>query len=798
MGDGSTGRGPDPHLLRSRLKWISYSIVLVSLGLIRDPQGAPARKSNESVRDSARGHSSLTLVGIVGAGEAEVPVLAELHRNRRVHIIGIYDLEPTAVGLELAEILGLRHGSSREFLEQIASAQQVVLPRDRHRYAEAIQYLRDRGVSFLNQNEAIALYAVDGVVDETPRATPSEETAQRVSNLEEAMGWLNRALDREELLRALLSIAIQSVEASKGSIQLLDPLTHELYIAYAEGLSDHTVRTSRQKLGEGIAGEVAASRRGRLLRGGELSPSYRERPDILSAICVPLAVGDRVLGVLNVSTDRGGHPLTPANLEVLSRVSSQVSPVLARLLEIQTLHERALVEDLRREMDRLLQMDLGLEERLALSRDLLQDLSSAHSSSLVVLTPDGPAFRVLPGRSSDGSARTGRDVDPTQGILGQVLLGTEPVIMEEKIRPAGHERIQRHLTLYLTFGEPEVFAVFVGHFEGLALLSHFQRNMDRVVEVMTPRLGALISQEETRDRMGRLTRLASAMGVLTAQPHDERARTAASILQEQSEAETVAVWLGDEAEPAALVHTGELAREVLAPLWPRIRARLRQGGAPQRVREVDLEGSRLRSLLLAGDPGGPALAAFNRAPGGPLEELGFREEDVEATLTLLDALRAPRDSGGHAGQSDSPIPEAVPPDLYETNRTLLRQSVEHELRRAQRYHFGFSLTYFELVVADEAWPELEPVVRRRIETSSRSTDGILWVAPRRFAVLAPEEARGQRRLARRFQDLLLDAMSPHPAPGAQVRVGHASYPHDAETADELLATCRRLLEAPAD
>jgi hypothetical protein len=744
------------------------------------------------VGEAAQGQSALVLVGIVGAGEAEIPVLAELHRNRRVHIIGVYDQDPDATGLDLAEILGLRFGSSREFLEHLASAQQVVLPRDRHRYADEIAYLRERGVRFLNLNEALAYYAVDKILEEAPRPATPTATEQRVARLEEALGWLNQALDREELLRALLSIGIQSVEASRGSIQLLDPLTRELYIAYAEGLSDHTIRTSRQKLGEGIAGEVASTRRARLMHGSDLT-RYRDRPDILSSICVPLAVENQVLGVLNVSTDLGGQPLTAANLEVLIRVSSRVSPVLARLLEIQALHERALVEDLRREMDRLVQLELDLGERLALSRDLLADLSSAHSCSLVVLTADGPALRLLPGRDDQGQPRLERDLDPTKGILGQVMLSNEPVIMEEKVRAAGERKIRRHLTLYMTLGKPETFAVFVGHFDGLSVLSHFQRNMDRVVDVMTPRLGAMLAQEEARGRLGRLRRLTSGLSVLAGETVSQRRATAVRLFQEQSNADAVALWTEDGDAPCVATRDG-IDADAFAHLWPPLLERLGQGGA-QRLREIDLDGSRLRSVLLYGDPASRALAAVNRRPDGPLEETGFREEDVDAARMILNSLRAPE-------------PEVAPPTpsgtveiqieaSYDRNETLLHESVQRELHRAQRYHFGFSITMFAVHVEDDVFEELADALVLKVQTSSRATDCVLWLDPRTFVVLAPEEARGQRRLARRFQDLLLDFLEHHAPQGTtEVRVGSATYPHDAEAAEDLVDKARRELQAP--
>ena len=74
------------------------------------------------------------LLGMLGASEAEIPTLAELHRNPRVHLVGLYDNDPLAMGLELAEILGVPAGSGRGFMQHLLSAQQVILPRDRHRF----------------------------------------------------------------------------------------------------------------------------------------------------------------------------------------------------------------------------------------------------------------------------------------------------------------------------------------------------------------------------------------------------------------------------------------------------------------------------------------------------------------------------------------------------------------------------------------------------------------------------------------------------------------------------------------
>jgi len=739
------------------------------------------------------GHADqLVLVGLLGAGESEVPLLAELHRNPRVHIVGVYDPDPNAVCLELAEILGIPQGSTPADRQQLLGAQEVVLGRDRERLADAIDAVREAGgPALLSTAEALARYQVEQVVESPKPAPPSRDAERRAEGLEEALEWLNRALDREELLRNMLSIGMRAVGASKGSIQILDPLTRELYIGYAIGLSDQVVRTSRQRLGVGISGAVAGSRRSRLLVGKVNQHSRPERGEILSAICVPLAVDETVLGVLNVSTDVGMPPLTRTDLQRVDQLSRRMSPVLSRLLEIQEQHERALVDDLNSELDRLMQMNLSAIETLAFTRDLLQDLSGATMAQLIVLSPEGAAVRIRDGHLDDGSPSVERDFDPHRGILGQVLLENEPVYMDERVRAAGETLVRRHLTLYMPVGRPDTFAVYIAHFEGLSVLSHFQRSMGPVRELLTSRIAEIITREDRRGRMERLRRLVGGLSSMATQGGAERAATAAQVFLKQSDAEAVALWTGPSAQPQVVLAVGELGENDLAPMWPALRARLKETG-PQRISELDVDGSALRSLLVSGSSTGPALAALNRAPTGALEGLGFREEDEEAARALLDALIERAEVEEIYPQRARPL--AITPhdpgeeSSYERNHQLLHDAIERELSRAQRYHFGFSLTLFEIDLPDEQWEGMSEALRHKLSSSTRGTDCLLWLSARRFAVLAPEEARGQRRLARRLQELLADFLEENSEDGVPaIRIGSAGYPQQGGSADELLA-----------
>lgn len=727
----------------------------------------------------------MAFVALLGAGEGDVVTLAELHRNPRVHIAGVYDPHPLAVGHELCEILGIMHGHEPAFLDQIAAVGTVVVPREVHRYAREIEFLRQAGCRLLDQSEALDTFVHDRVV-EHPAVPPDEEiNPAAMSALDQSLYWLEVALERESFLRALLSIAVQAVDADKGSVQLFDPFTQQLYIAYAEGLSDHTVRSSRQCLGEGISGRVAETRRAELLRGQDLALERRDRPDIDSAISVPLVAGTDLLGVINVSTDQGSEPLTEPDLQRLAHLGPRISLGLQRLLEVQSAFDHSLTFGIEQGLDRLIDEGLPTLASLAEAREIVCSASGAHEVEVILLGADGPSLHLLGEKDADGGPVFRRDVQASQGILGQVLLDGSPVVLEERNRRAGESKVRREMTLYLPLGGRDAFMVLLLHFRSLGALSHFQRSMERVRDCLTPRIGTLLSRHESRARHERLRRLAAGLAQIAATPRDERLGRAATLFMDLAGASAVALWRGDADTPDAELRQAGPGEEDLEPVWARLRDRLRRG-RHLRLRELDPAGSDLRSLLLVGESEGLAIAALNRRSEDLLSEVGFRDEDIESAELLLQALvnalgpgDAPEAPTGAHATVEAPVGEQV-----------LEQAVERELARARRYHLGFSLSIFTLELEEAQLSEHLMPLRQEIDKSSRGTDAMIWMEGGRLAILAPEEMRGQRALVRRFAALIDDYLAAHVGSGAaRVSVRTATYPRDGETTSEILARC---------
>ena len=145
-------------------------------------------------------------------------------------------------------------------------------------------------------------------------------------------------VELKDLLDQIVTAVKQETRSEVASLMLLDEDSSELRIAAAAGLSRDIIEKEKQALGRGIAGYVAKTGEPMMVAEGlPLTPEIRRamtKPDILSALSLPLRLRGQVIGVLNLSRLRGSEPFTHIDLEVATVFAGQAAIAIdkARLI----------------------------------------------------------------------------------------------------------------------------------------------------------------------------------------------------------------------------------------------------------------------------------------------------------------------------------------------------------------------------------------------------------------------------------------------------------------------------------
>ena len=168
-------------------------------------------------------------------------------------------------------------------------------------------------------------------------------------------------LDLDELLRRIPRLIARFTDFTVFAVYLLDDKQATLHIAYAEGYPDEVVRTFRLKVGEGIVGTAVAEQRPILVNDVHDDARFRGVvPGVKGQLAVPLRNKNRVIGALNLLSDRAGA-FTQRDEDILAQFGVHVAQAIvnARLFEQERDHTATLetLTEIAREVAAILDLD---------------------------------------------------------------------------------------------------------------------------------------------------------------------------------------------------------------------------------------------------------------------------------------------------------------------------------------------------------------------------------------------------------------------------------------------------------
>jgi len=143
------------------------------------------------------------------------------------------------------------------------------------------------------------------------------------------------ALDLEDALQRIAEALHRHSPFENLGILLLDEATGKLTMKATVGFDPQATERLGLRVGRGITGWVAQTGQPALVPDVSRDPRYRRcTPGMRSELCVPIRIGERVIGVINTESSRP-NAFSEEDLKLLTTLAGQVATIIesARLFE---------------------------------------------------------------------------------------------------------------------------------------------------------------------------------------------------------------------------------------------------------------------------------------------------------------------------------------------------------------------------------------------------------------------------------------------------------------------------------
>jgi signal transduction protein with GAF and PtsI domain len=149
----------------------------------------------------------------------------------------------------------------------------------------------------------------------------------------EALSEISRAISSDQylddILKLIVTVTANVMDSKICSLWILDEKEKVLKIRATQTMSEEYLKERSLKLGEGVVGYVAQQNKPLAILDVLKEPRYKEkelakREGLVSMLSVPLAVKDKVIGVINCYTSYP-HEFTETERHLLTMVANQAA-----------------------------------------------------------------------------------------------------------------------------------------------------------------------------------------------------------------------------------------------------------------------------------------------------------------------------------------------------------------------------------------------------------------------------------------------------------------------------------------
>jgi sigma-B regulation protein RsbU (phosphoserine phosphatase) len=268
-----------------------------------------------------------------------------------------------------------------------------------------------------------------------PGVRPLELT-ELLSLLLEVSEQINSTLDLDELMRRVGELVKRVIDYEVFAILLLNEKTQELKVRFGIGHPEEVTRRLRIKVGEGIVGRAAATRRAVRVGDVRKDPTYiQSLPSVRSELAVPLITKNRLIGVVDLEAPWPDF-FTEQHQNLLELLASRIALAIenARLYNRSVRQAKSL--QLLNVISREISSELVLNSLLRKIGTLIKPLINYHRFSIMLVDEKAKTLNAVISLKQDERIPDHCTVGLGEGIVGAAGSLRQPQVVPDVSKDA--------------------------------------------------------------------------------------------------------------------------------------------------------------------------------------------------------------------------------------------------------------------------------------------------------------------------------------------------------------------------
>ncbi len=263
---------------------------------------------------------------------------------------------------------------------------------------------------------------------------------ERLERLHQVGKVIHSTLDPQQALQLIVTEAVRLMQASSGSVILINPTDGHLQIEAAHGLPD-TAASLKLRPGVGITGWVFSTGKPACVGDVRRDPRYiMLREHVRSELAVPLEVNGEIRGVLNVDSDRE-NAFAPTDQSLLEELALQAARVIHNTwLYEQARLKAALLESLV-SVSQTINSTLNQDEALQVITREACVLMRAKMCSLLLLDNNRESLDLRASHGAGPAYRAKPPLSVAESLIGIVIRRRKPVVVENVQTSARYQNL---------------------------------------------------------------------------------------------------------------------------------------------------------------------------------------------------------------------------------------------------------------------------------------------------------------------------------------------------------------------